>query len=821
MLFHAPAGFGKTTLARQWLSRSNRAAAWHNCARGGSDVASLASRLINAIATVADLDTTSILERVRRSPDASLEAETLAGLISEQLRTWEPDRWLVLDDYDRLTHLPASEEFVESLLSQSAMNAIVLTRTRPRWASARRLIYGEIFELDGATLAMTKTEMLEVFSAFGVENGERLSDSADGWPAVVGLLARTPNLHIRRGGALRHFIADEICRGLDEGVLNFFAVVSALSPFDVGRIEASVGPDLCSSAVTEGLRRGVLLDLGDGCLEVHTVLRDFFRYSARRDRKAETLVREVGAALLKERAWDDVFTLAQAFEDSQLYEALLREGLPDALDEGMASSVRAWVEFGRERDLRGPELMAAEAELALRDGYFIRAEALARSAVGSHQVGGALKTRALIIAGRAAHLAGDEAAAVRHYRAARARSNGAERRQAAWGELAAATDLESDDSWRLLRNLERSHDGTAHEQVRLACSALLLSLRFGNFAALSRAGAASELVDLVDDPYLRTAFRNVYGYACAIAGHHDVATEQLRLLDDDVDRMRLRFVKPYASLGRAVVSLGLGEFDRAFEQLDIACDDARGHDPYVAVSAAAIRARGLIGLGHFHDALDFTSIQTGTVTRSMLGELKATQGLALACLGRLKESVAACKEARALSRAVEIPFLCSGADAVISLVRGNQADTDALAERLIRNAHELPYVDGLLAVVRGCPELGRLMARSSDHREWLRHVLTQSGDAKLVKLLGFGTHRGAENQVLSRREAEVLALLTEGLTNRQMAERLFISEATVKVHVHRICEKLGVRNRTEAAVLGGRQIYATSATTDSAADASS
>jgi LuxR family maltose regulon positive regulatory protein len=52
---------------------------------------------------------------------------------------------------------------------------------------------------------------------------------------------------------------------------------------------------------------------------------------------------------------------------------------------------------------------------------------------------------------------------------------------------------------------------------------------------------------------------------------------------------------------------------------------------------------------------------------------------------------------------------------------------------------------------------------------------------------------------LSEREVEVLKLVTAGLTNREIAGKLFISPGTAKTHIHNLCGKLGVRNRTEAA----------------------
>ncbi len=59
---------------------------------------------------------------------------------------------------------------------------------------------------------------------------------------------------------------------------------------------------------------------------------------------------------------------------------------------------------------------------------------------------------------------------------------------------------------------------------------------------------------------------------------------------------------------------------------------------------------------------------------------------------------------------------------------------------------------------------------------------------------------------LSEREREVLALLAEGLRNREIAERLVITEATVKTHVRHVLEKLRFRNRAEAAVFAARHL---------------
>jgi two-component system, NarL family, nitrate/nitrite response regulator NarL len=60
--------------------------------------------------------------------------------------------------------------------------------------------------------------------------------------------------------------------------------------------------------------------------------------------------------------------------------------------------------------------------------------------------------------------------------------------------------------------------------------------------------------------------------------------------------------------------------------------------------------------------------------------------------------------------------------------------------------------------------------------------------------------RGRERSPLSTREREIVALVTQGFKNREMAEKMFISEQTVKNHLHNIFDKLGVSDRLELAL---------------------
>jgi DNA-binding CsgD family transcriptional regulator len=83
----------------------------------------------------------------------------------------------------------------------------------------------------------------------------------------------------------------------------------------------------------------------------------------------------------------------------------------------------------------------------------------------------------------------------------------------------------------------------------------------------------------------------------------------------------------------------------------------------------------------------------------------------------------------------------------------------------------------------------------------------ENGHSDLVRVIAgdpAAASRRTDTFGLSGREREVLALVAEGRTNREIGERLFISQKTVGVHVGNILSKLEVSGRVEAAAVAIR-----------------
>ena len=114
-------------------------------------------------------------------------------------------------------------------------------------------------------------------------------------------------------------------------------------------------------------------------------------------------------------------------------------------------------------------------------------------------------------------------------------------------------------------------------------------------------------------------------------------------------------------------------------------------------------------------------------------------------------------------------------------------------ERIIQAA-ELG-VDGYL--LKGCPKEEIIGAIRSVHEGGT--VLESSVASKLMHHMNRRSGKSRQPEVrFSKRETQVLELLATGKTNRDIGTKLFISESTVKFHVHAILSKLDAGNRTEA-----------------------
>jgi two-component system response regulator DevR len=83
-----------------------------------------------------------------------------------------------------------------------------------------------------------------------------------------------------------------------------------------------------------------------------------------------------------------------------------------------------------------------------------------------------------------------------------------------------------------------------------------------------------------------------------------------------------------------------------------------------------------------------------------------------------------------------------------------------------------------------------------------KSLLDPSVTERLLARLRDGQPRDERLASLTEREREILNLIAEGLTNRQIGERLFLAEKTVKNYVSALLAKLGLQRRTQAAVYG-------------------
>jgi DNA-binding CsgD family transcriptional regulator len=179
----------------------------------------------------------------------------------------------------------------------------------------------------------------------------------------------------------------------------------------------------------------------------------------------------------------------------------------------------------------------------------------------------------------------------------------------------------------------------------------------------------------------------------------------------------------------------------------------------------------------------------------MSGEYLVTRALALVVNGDIEQGTRVAEQARILTGAVETQI---GALGVLALAELGTARGRGCTEALIEACTRLDTWDGFVCVIRAAPRLLGEIAKVPGASSVLHEVLLRANDRGLLRSVGLAAPSSGTRRMLSNRESEVLELIALGLTNKQVANSLFIGASTVRTHVDSIFRKLGVHTRAEA-----------------------
>ena len=798
----APAGYGKTTLAEQWVARDGRVGIWYTARSASTDVAALALGIARAASALIDDSDHRLREHLRALPAPAENVQTLAEILSEDLGAWPSNAWLVLDDYHEITPEPKAEEFVEALVALSPVQFLIASRVRPGWAASKRVLYGDILEVSQRSLAMDDLEAATLLVGRTEHDTSGLVSLANGWPALIGL-ASVSSADVIEGvdqvpESLYAFFADEVFGALGGDVQQGLTTLAVAPVLDRELARLLLG-ELAEATLTAALDVGLLVER-EARLDLHPLAQVFLE-----ERTAQVgLVPAEDAARLclvsytRRHEWDVAFDVIKKSCVGDL-EELMMLALDELLETARLSTVRRWSDHASESGLDRPVFALARAEVALRHGR--HSEAIAHAELAADR-DSALKFRSLALAGRASHVASREEQALDAYRRAeKAAASESEIQDAKWGQLMCAIELEmpiAEDWFRELKAAVRQSE--PREIVRAAAIGLSFQLKLGALD-LTDADNAAELVAFVDDPLVVSGFQSTYSALLGVVARYTEAQHVAEAFFETIRRYRLDFAMTYALCAESQASAGLRRWARAERSarraLEIAGDARDGHAQQFCISQLT---RVLIQQGKQREALDLDLPVLRAPLASAQAEAMSSRALAFASLGHVERARQLVDEVVGLSRAVEPAVLIQATSAVCAL-KTHETDAVERVLELEETAVSRGGLDLLVTTYRSTPELLAVLMHTSRHPELIRSLVRRAGDQDLAEFLGHPVSATADARLkLTPRERDVYDLMVQGLKNREIAKLLYIEESTVKVHAHHIYDKLGIRSRTALTV---------------------
>jgi len=856
-LISAPPGFGKTMLAAQWArSQAEYLVGWFSLDEADSQPTAFWRYVIGALQHCHHslAETAQIMLTVPAPPPI----ETILATLINEIASFDRPLLLVLDDY-HLIHNPEVHQALIFLLDHLPENLhiFILTREDPPLNLARRRARGQMVEIRAAELRFDTRETVSFLHSMELvltsEQIATLERRTEGWiaglqMAALSLRGQDPQVFFQSFTGDDRFISDylieEVLERQTEQVRDFLLRTSILERMNVSICAAVLGDR------GKGIREifptpylltpGHILDYLDRANLFLIPLdnrREWYRYhhlfaELLRQRLKESLS-ESQIALLYQAASEwceehgevlEALRYARQVPDEPRVAALLKKF---AVWFFSSSKLPEFVKFA---DTLSPGLPAAQPDLCMAAAWVSLAtyQSPERWLMGIEQH-----------FGMSASTAVEEAPMPSSVRAALLEVL-IVRQQMPYAMFNTQTRL-------LLLAIQRQFDALPPDQFCLFNSIRslkpVLSFDLGLHAELageaeSAAVYFNETINLSSQDENFHLLQLAYGHLANIQICLGKLQAARQTYTQALAHQSAAGKVPYAALAHA----GLGTLDYEWGNLAEAehhfktgLELARIWNQWesllpIQIGLARIQRRQ----GHFPEALAFLDELRAPPDEGMLMPVKTLRALWLAQNGDLRSAAAWLDGSGVTAYEPPLPvneqMLLDVARLMSLLERGEEAVT--LSSQVIQTAEAYgrlhTVLQGKLVLANTYALLGKIpealaelgeavrlaepegyLSSFVDEGDPLRILLTRLEGVPYARqiLAAFLPQVGAAQKaspsasqaaLLSEREREVVLLIADGLSNQEIAERLFISVATVKTHINNILNKLGVSNRMQA-----------------------
>lgn len=840
-LISAPAGFGKTTLAAQWAEHAGRLPIWVSIQTDANSPDRFLATLIAGI-HAAGLDS---VDESEATPEIAIAA------VAEQLSQAAAAQPLVLilDDYHIVDSLDV-HRLMEVLLRLCAphLPVLILSRERLPFAISRERVAGNLREVTANQLRFQHDEITSVVNLtlpnrLDQRQTEQLYQRTDGWIAGIQLVLKAFDSMGDRGMNatvaslsahqwVEDYVVEEVIDQLPEQLRDFLLRTASLKFLDPDLCNVALGIQDSQRLIDELRQRNIFVQNVWGTTApyaYHALFAEFVeRISERRlSIEDQRSLHQRAAMWFKSRGHLE-FALEQAINggDTPTIVEMMSEVGWKLLNDGRHFSLYYWLDkLPDEAIYSDPVLISWRTTWRLQQGRTRDGVMTLLRARPALQASGdpSLQAATSAALGLVDYFEGEFGGALRHsleslHRFPRENALG---RLRAWGELATYEMLRGDDDlmWQAYRQAER-------------CQRQLSGLqpRWSTFIEPERANWSALRGDLTTADRLLTHLIERLPSHLVDAGHKLRCRRAAISLEwNRLDRVREDLdlflhgpegfpVAYWAEEGIVLLSKFLwltGDRDGAVTTLQQAIErlgDKGGPMLYLA-PLRALQAEFWLQMGELNLARDWfrTRPRDGYQWPTFFGGGGAYSTQVQLAMAERSPALASERARQFIAQAhtlkqwsATIPLLLW--DFAAQLMLGNEV----AAATAIRKALDIGMGGGFVqSFALPEPTIVSLYERimphlSSDEAAYLRKVIASryrseaATEAESAPDAEQASPTVVLREPLSRRERDVLRLLAEGLRNREIGERLFISERTVKKHMTSLMAKLNATSRATA-----------------------